>query len=405
MSSSIPTIDPATLVYKNEKGLFIISAVISAVLWLIFLIATHGAVIIYILLFFIIYLFAQSALISWIKGNGVQITAEQFPELYARFSSSCQRLEIKTQPDAYILQSGGVLNAFATRFLGRNFVVLYSNVIDALAAHPDAVSFYIGHELGHIKRRHIQWAGFLSLANLLPILGAAQSRAHEYTCDNFGAACCEDKQSALYGIAVLAAGEKSYAALNIHAYLKQLKSTTGFWMSFHELISDYPWLVKRAARINNPEYPKPSRHPLAWLLAIFIPRIGGGGASGVIVVVAVIGILAAIAVPAYQDYLSRANLSTAAFYGDHAARAVSEYYNSKHELPSSLAETGFRDPTPSSVSKASVDSETGEIRLLMNKPLEGKALLWVPSLDADKHASWKCTSEDIRVNLLPMQCR
>jgi hypothetical protein len=58
-------------------------------------------------------------------------------------------------PEAYLLQMGGMLNAFATRFLGRDFLVLYSDVVDGLADNPDALNFYIGHEIGHIKRKHL----------------------------------------------------------------------------------------------------------------------------------------------------------------------------------------------------------------------------------------------------------
>lgn len=81
-------------------------------------------------------------------------------------------------------------------------------------------------------------------------------------------------------------------------------------MSFHELIGDYPWLVKRMAMLNTlpqKQPPRlPGRHPLAWVLALFVPRVGAGGAGGAIVIIAIVGIMAAIAIPAYQDYVKKA---------------------------------------------------------------------------------------------------
>lgn len=294
------------LVYKNEKTLFILHFVLATIFWLALIVGTMGMALFYMLGLFVGYLFAQSALIAWIKGNGVKISAEQFPDLHNSYTRCCQTLGVTPYPDAYLINGGGILNAFATRFLGRHFVVLYSNVVDAMEGNPEAINFYIGHELGHIQRKHLQWGPYIWPASIFPLLGAAYSRSREYTCDQFGRACCNDSQPALHGLVALAAGDKRWATLSVPAYLQQTKETGGFWMSFHELVADYPWLVKRAARLDNPDYSSPTRNPFAWLLALFVPRFGvGGGMAGLLTMVAVIGILSAIAVPAYQDYVKR----------------------------------------------------------------------------------------------------
>ena len=143
-------------------------------------------------------------------------------------------------PDAYLLNGNGAFNAFATRFLGRNFIVLLSDVVDALDAEPDAINFYIGHELGHIGRSHLLWGPLLFPASILPLLGAGYSRAREYTCDLHGAACCASLAGAQHGIAALAAGSRRWQSLDTRRYAAQAESSSGFWMSFHELISSYP---------------------------------------------------------------------------------------------------------------------------------------------------------------------
>jgi len=306
------------LVYPNEKALFAISLIISAPFWILLIVGTMGAALIWAVFFFVFYLFVQSALIAYIKGTAVRISPQQFPDLHERLSACCRRLGIDTVPETYLLHGEGAFNAFATRFLGRNFVILLSDVVDALESRPGAIGFYLGHELGHIQRRHLIWRPVLAPASVLPLLGAAYRRALEGTCDNYGAACCDDPADAIAGLTALAAGGERWKQMQVSEYLSQARETSGFWMSLHELISDYPWLVKRVARVvarsqGAPEQ-LPSRNPFAYLFALFIPRVGAGGAAGLgamLMVVAVIGIVAAIAIPSLLRARVSANEASA----------------------------------------------------------------------------------------------
>jgi Zn-dependent protease with chaperone function len=281
--------------------------------WVLILVGTVGTILIWILLFFISYLFLQSGLIAYLKGTAIQITPNQFPDLYKQLLECCKKLQIHDIPETYMLHADGMFNAFATRFMRQHYVVLFSEVVDALEGDEGAIKFYFGHELGHIHRNHLFWGPILSPVGMLPLLGAAYSRAREYTCDNYGLACCSNPHDAVTGLAALSAGGKRYKTMSVAEYAKQAAESGGFWMSFHELTADYPWLVKRMASIaskaNVAQVQPPKRHPLAWLLALCVPRTGAGaGGASILIVIAIIGILAAIAIPNFIAYRDKARM-------------------------------------------------------------------------------------------------
>lgn len=401
------------LIYGKENPLFIISLVISLALWLVLIGITFGAALLWVLIIFIVYLFVQSGFIAYLKGNAVQISEKQYPEIYRMHIQCCEKLNYKTPPEIYLLNGNGILNALATRFLGRNFVVLFTDVVDALQRQPVAMKFYLGHELGHIKRNHLLWAPVIFPALILPILGAAYSRACEYTCDMHGQACCDDPKDALAGVAVLAAGDEIWNKLNVSNYAEQSRLSGKFWMAFHELVSDYPWLVKRMARIistiKNEKVNFPKRNPFAYLFALFVPRLGiGGGAGGVVsvfVIVAIIGILAAIAIPAYQGYIVKAQMNASMEYSDLARGKVEKYILENKNLPENLAAAGFQLPQNPSISKMTMNEDGAIVIEYSKNPLKGQTLEFKPYLDKDKQIKWDCTGGTLAPVHRPPECR
>lgn len=399
------------LVYRHEKPLFVISLIISLLFWLALLVGTVGVLLIWVLIIFLLYLFAHSGFIAYLKGNAVKVTEQQYPDLYRMHQESCARLKMETIPELYLLCSDGLLNALATRFLRRDFVVLYSNIVDALEARPEAVRFYLGHELGHITQKHLVYGPLLLPASILPLLGAAYSRAREYTCDLHGLACASSKQDAMHAMAVLAAGEKRWQNINFAGYLEQVAMTSGFWMSFHELIADYPWLSKRLARIAASDSGKPAslprRHWLAWLFALFVPRTGAGASGGmvnVLIVVAIIGILAAIAIPSYQEYISRAQVNTAWDVGLDAQQKLEDYIIEHGELPRDLDQVGFRVGDRKVMASYSMNQD-GAIVITFTgaRPITGQTLLIQPYIEDDR-LYWRCDLGTLANKLRPKEC-
>jgi Zn-dependent protease with chaperone function/Tfp pilus assembly major pilin PilA len=392
------------LVYPREVSLGAITLVFGLIGWLLLVVGTFGLALVYLLVGFVFYVFAHSAFISWLRGNAVLLSQAQLPDLRARFEACCTRLGLEEMPEAYLMQGGGALNAFATRFLGRNYVVLLSDIVDAMEEHPDGVNFYFGHELGHIRRHHLTGNLLRAPVLWLPLIGAAYSRAKESTCDRHGRACCASPESAARALVALAAGARRWRQVDLPTYAGQAALSTGFWMSFHELINGYPWMTKRTARVLDPAAPVPRRNPLAWLLALFVPYAGraGGGFGGVIIVVAVIGVLAAVALPAYQDYTVRARLTGAYLASEPVRQALGDYFV-KHdkEAPASLQEAGL----PTTLADGSTLAFDADQMVLTVETPNGD-LVFVPENLNDPKLVWRCIpGEGVKRAALPAACR
>ncbi len=182
---------------------------------------------------------------GYLRGNGVKVSSQQFPEMHKILVSQSERLGLDTVPTMYLLQGNGVLNAFAARFSGHNYVVLFSEVMAAAYQESQsAVEFIIGHELGHIKRNHVSaWKAFLMFpARFIPFLGSAYSRACEYTCDAIGHSLCPE--GAQFGMLILAAGAKLFKKIDVNEMLQTI-AHKDFAMSFAEIFSTHPHLVNR----------------------------------------------------------------------------------------------------------------------------------------------------------------
>ncbi|HFA0841894.1 TPA: pilin, partial [Neisseria gonorrhoeae] len=63
------------------------------------------------------------------------------------------------------------------------------------------------------------------------------------------------------------------------------------------------------------------------------------------IVIAIVGILAAVALPAYQDYTARAQVSEAILLAEGQKSAVTEYYLNNGEWPENNTSAGVANPT------------------------------------------------------------
>lgn len=391
------------LTCSREKSLGLITLVLGSLVWIVITVGTLGGVFLALLFSFLIYLFAQSALISYIKGNAVELSQEQFPDLFTQFKFCCDRLNIDDLPQAYVLNGNGGLNAFATKFLGRQYVVIYSEVVDAMSIHEDGVKFYFGHELGHLKRQHLGIGQLLRWPVLwLPLLGAAYSRARETTCDLHGLACSSSGDNAARALAALSAGSNRWKDVKIDAYLGQVEQTSEFWMSFHELIAGYPWLSKRIARVYSKNADLPKRNFFSYLFAIFVPYAGRlGGGFGVLIFVYIIGVLAAVAIPAYDAYTTKAKLTRALVDSKEVKEKLSRFYLQNKRVPATLMEADINK-----VSIGDMGIELNSENMAFKLSNAKATLVLVPRVSDAGEILWTCVvGETLKRDAIPAECR
>ena len=91
------------------------------------------------------------------------------------------------------------------------------------------------------------------------------------------------------------------------AFAGQHADERGFFVSLHELTSTYPTLSRRVTDLmalhDGRAVRPPDRNPLAYFFALFMPGgsiASGGPVAGMMIMVVMIGLLAAMAIPAFQ---------------------------------------------------------------------------------------------------------
>lgn len=130
------------------------------------------------------------------------------------------------------------------------------------------------------------------------------------------------------------------------------------------------------------------------------------------IVVAIIGILAAVALPAYQDYTVRARVTEGVGFAASAKNTVAE--NIANEGGTIVATgdyckgvNGFTaSSTTGHVVSLACTAATGVIDVVMDATAKSAPLKFTPTVDtASGGTTWKCTTNTDSVKYVPSECR
>lgn len=130
------------------------------------------------------------------------------------------------------------------------------------------------------------------------------------------------------------------------------------------------------------------------------------------IVVAIIGILAAIAIPAYQNYTKRSHVSEGLSLASGAKAAVTEFYSSNGHWPTgSNASVGLAtNVSIKGNAVTQVDINGSIIRVTFNDKVQNSAQIALKGSDVDGGITWECNTTDITgtavdSKYLPSNCR
>jgi Zn-dependent protease with chaperone function len=274
LSPSLPAFAaPRIQRWPTERPLFALVLAVGILIWILLAFSIIGLV--YAGLIALFLFFSHVVFIAHIRGSGVRLGPEQFPELWQRVVALSRKAGMAQAPEAYLVQAGGSLNAFATKLFRGRMIVLFAELLDACGDDEGARDMVIGHELAHLRLGHLDWFMLSAPGRFVPFLGHAYSRACEFSCDRWGAELCGDRAGATRGLAILAAGGARGAKVNLRAFVAQRQALDTGWMAIGCWLSGYPPLSARIEALQ-PQFgdgvPYSTRGPMraALLLSAFI---------------------------------------------------------------------------------------------------------------------------------------
>lgn len=230
--------------------------IVGGLVWLKLLIGTVGTIILLALPFALVLWLISLYFKAVIYGDSVKVTAKQYSEIHKLIVEHAQKLNLVNVPQVFIYNGGGLVNAFAVKYLSTKYVILMSDLVDLMLKRNkiDELSMIIGHELGHHAAGHTNpWKNLLlKPATFIPLLGTAYGRACELTADRIGYEVTRNLSATQNALVSIALGSESLANdTNIDEFLLQENEIPKLMGFIHKIFSTHPRMTRRVIEISN----------------------------------------------------------------------------------------------------------------------------------------------------------
>jgi type IV pilus assembly protein PilA len=122
------------------------------------------------------------------------------------------------------------------------------------------------------------------------------------------------------------------------------------------------------------------------------------------IVVAIMGVLAAIAIPVYQNYTIRTRVSEGLTLASAAQLAVNEYTLTNNQLPAVPADTQYTPPAATPNVSSIVMGNLGVITINYTANAGNGSIILIPTLQVGD-LLWDCTGGTLPDKYRPSACR
>lgn len=122
------------------------------------------------------------------------------------------------------------------------------------------------------------------------------------------------------------------------------------------------------------------------------------------IVVAIIGILAAIAIPAYQDYTKRAHVAEGLTLSNGARVSITEYYSVMGDYPTDNVAVGIPNTITGNAVR-NIEINTSIVTITYNTKVESGSTIILQASNTGPSIKWNCSTGSIPAKYRPSTCR
>ncbi|WP_017572190.1 M48 family metallopeptidase [Nocardiopsis halotolerans] len=195
---------------------------------------------------------ARGLLYARRRAESVKISPTQFPEVHRTVVSLAREMGLARTPEAYVRVGRRRWGTDAAGHGLRRYLVLSDDLLDSdgRVRDPEALAFLVAHQLGHVAAGHTGfWRRTATLGGeLVPGLGAALSRAMEYTADNHAHAHVPE---GAHAVRVVAGGGNLYTRVNMGEMADRARTDRGGSLLLYHLLTRRPGNTRRMAALRD----------------------------------------------------------------------------------------------------------------------------------------------------------